>query len=43
MQLNNTELFKQQAFINGQWCNADSGETQAVFNPASGEKSAPYR
>lgn len=37
MKLNNPDLFKQQAFINGQWCNADSGETHDVHNPATNE------
>ena len=29
-------LFKQQAYINGQWCDADNGETIVVTNPATG-------
>ena len=37
MQLKNDALFRQQAFINGVWCDADSQETQEVFNPATGE------
>lgn len=37
MQLKNEALFRQQAFINGVWCDADSQETQKVFNPATGE------
>jgi len=37
MQLKNDALFRQQAFINGVWCDADSQETQKVFNPATGE------
>ncbi|WP_201595544.1 NAD-dependent succinate-semialdehyde dehydrogenase [Psychrobacter vallis] len=37
MQLKNDALFKQQAFINGVWCDADSKETHDVFNPATGE------
>jgi succinate-semialdehyde dehydrogenase/glutarate-semialdehyde dehydrogenase len=28
---------RHQAFINGQWVNADSGETLKVYNPATGE------
>lgn len=36
MKLNNTDLFRQQAFIDGAWCDADDGETQDVFNPATG-------
>lgn len=38
MKLNNPSLLKQQAFMGGQWCDADSGETIDVVNPASGEK-----
>ena len=37
MQLKDPTLLRQQAFIDGQWCNADSGETCAVTNPATGE------
>ncbi len=37
MQLNDKALFKQQAFINGLWLDADSGETITVTNPATGE------
>ncbi|MCO4837353.1 MAG: NAD-dependent succinate-semialdehyde dehydrogenase [Oceanospirillaceae bacterium] len=37
MQLNNTALFRQQAYINGTWLEADSGATMAVTNPANGE------
>ncbi len=33
MNLKNKALFKQQNYINGQWCNAQSGETFAVHNP----------
>ncbi len=29
-------LFRQQAYINGQWCDADNGETITVTNPATG-------
>ena len=25
-----------QLFINGQWCDAESGRTMPVFNPATG-------
>lgn len=38
MKLKNNNLFCQQAFINGQWCDADSGETRDVLNPATNEK-----
>ena len=34
--LNDPSLIKSQAFINGQWVDADSGETLAVTNPATG-------
>ena len=37
MQLTNSELFRQQAYINGQWLDADSSATIAVTNPANGE------
>ncbi|SFT88085.1 NAD-dependent succinate-semialdehyde dehydrogenase [Pseudomonas marincola] len=31
------QLFRQQAFINGQWCDADNASTQKIYNPANGE------
>ncbi|UFQ99324.1 NADP-dependent succinate-semialdehyde dehydrogenase [Pseudomonas wenzhouensis] len=37
MQLNNAALFRQQAYIDGQWLDADNGQTIAVNNPATGE------
>ena len=37
MQLTNSELFRQQAFINGVWCDADNKQTHEVFNPATHE------
>ena len=37
LQLNDPSLFKTQACIDGQWVDADSGETFAVTNPANGE------
>lgn len=37
MQLDDTTLFRQQALIDGRWRDANSGETIAVINPASGE------
>ena len=37
MQLKDPSLLRQQAYLNGQWCNADNGETCAVTNPATGE------
>ncbi|MES2258854.1 MAG: NADP-dependent succinate-semialdehyde dehydrogenase [Pseudomonadota bacterium] len=38
MQLNDPTLLRQQAYINGAWSDADSGETHAVTNPATGER-----
>lgn len=35
--LSRKDLFKQQAYIDGQWVDADSGETLEVINPATGE------
>jgi succinate-semialdehyde dehydrogenase/glutarate-semialdehyde dehydrogenase len=37
MQLKDPSLLRQQCYLNGQWCDADSGETCAVTNPATGE------
>ena len=37
MQLNNTALFRQQAYINGIWLDADSRATIEVTNPANGD------
>jgi succinate-semialdehyde dehydrogenase/glutarate-semialdehyde dehydrogenase len=37
MQLANSSLFRQQAYINGTWLDADSGATIEVTNPANGE------
>tara|TARA_B110000503_G_scaffold27121_1_gene43059 strand:+ start:847 stop:2304 length:1458 start_codon:yes stop_codon:yes gene_type:complete len=37
MQLNNTALFRQQAYINGIWLDADSSATIEVTNPANGD------
>jgi succinate-semialdehyde dehydrogenase/glutarate-semialdehyde dehydrogenase len=37
LKLNDSSLIKSQAYINGQWVDADSGETLAVTNPATGE------
>ncbi|KQW90045.1 NAD-dependent succinate-semialdehyde dehydrogenase [Massilia sp. Root418] len=36
MQLKDPTLLRQQAYINGEWTDADSGKTHAVFNPATG-------
>jgi succinate-semialdehyde dehydrogenase/glutarate-semialdehyde dehydrogenase len=35
--LSDPSLLKNQAYINGQWVDADNGETFAVTNPANGE------
>lgn len=40
LQLKDTGLLRQQAYINGQWLAADDGAVNAVFNPASGEQLA---
>ena len=37
MQLKDPTLLRQQAFINGQWRDAESGKTITVTNPANGE------
>ena len=37
IQLSDQALLKTQAYIDGQWQDADSGETVAVSNPATGE------
>ena len=37
IQISDAALLKTQAYINGQWLDADSGETVAVTNPANGE------
>ncbi|GGU78229.1 NAD-dependent succinate-semialdehyde dehydrogenase [Pseudomonas laurentiana] len=33
-----SQLFRQQAFINGQWLEAPDGAYQQIFNPANGER-----
>jgi len=35
VQLNDPSLLRQQSFINGQWCDAVSGDTLKVVNPAT--------
>ena len=37
LNLKDPSLLRQQCYINGQWLDADSGETIAVTNPATGE------
>ncbi|WP_185267132.1 NADP-dependent succinate-semialdehyde dehydrogenase [Halopseudomonas xiamenensis] len=38
MELHAPELFRQQAFINGNWCEAERGQRTEIFNPATGER-----
>ncbi|GAB2859809.1 NADP-dependent succinate-semialdehyde dehydrogenase [Pseudoduganella ginsengisoli] len=38
MQLKNSSLLRQQAYVNGAWVGADSGGTHPVTNPATGEQ-----
>jgi succinate-semialdehyde dehydrogenase/glutarate-semialdehyde dehydrogenase len=38
LQLKDPTLLRQQAYINGQWSDADNGATLAVTNPATGEQ-----
>ena len=37
LHIKDTDLLRRQAFINGEWTSADSGETLSVYNPATGE------
>jgi succinate-semialdehyde dehydrogenase / glutarate-semialdehyde dehydrogenase len=37
LSLNDSELFRQQAYIAGRWCEADNGTSFRVINPATGE------
>src|SRR5471030_155975 len=37
LQLNDSSLLRQQAYLNGAWVDADSGQTFDVTNPATGE------
>jgi succinate-semialdehyde dehydrogenase/glutarate-semialdehyde dehydrogenase len=34
MQLNDSGLLRQQAYLNGEWCEADAGERTEILNPA---------
>ena len=36
IQLNDSDLIQSKAYINGEWCASDDGETFAVSNPATG-------
>lgn len=40
MKLNNPELLRSQCLINGEWCDALSGQREAVINPATGAELA---
>lgn len=40
IKLNDPSLFKQQAYINGQWVESTTGLTKQVLNPATGEQIA---
>jgi succinate-semialdehyde dehydrogenase/glutarate-semialdehyde dehydrogenase len=37
LKLNDPSLLRQQAYIDGAWCDADAGKTVPVINPATGE------
>jgi succinate-semialdehyde dehydrogenase/glutarate-semialdehyde dehydrogenase len=37
LSLNDSELFRQRAYIDGHWCEADNGKSFPVTNPATGE------
>lgn len=37
LQLGQPELLRQTAYLNGEWCEADSGARTEIFNPATGE------
>ncbi|ANF27984.1 succinate-semialdehyde dehydrogenase (NADP(+)) [Stutzerimonas stutzeri] len=37
MQLDHPGLLRQQAYLDGLWCDADEGGRTAIFNPATGE------
>lgn len=41
--LKDPSLFRQQCFINGQWCDAEDGATIDVDNPSRVKSSAPCR
>ena len=37
MQLNDPDLLRHQAYIDGHWCDASNGDVTEIFNPANGE------
>ncbi|WP_368735926.1 NADP-dependent succinate-semialdehyde dehydrogenase [Pseudomonas sp. 30_B] len=38
MKLNDSNLFRQQAYVDGRWCDADDGRSLDVHDPATGER-----
>jgi len=36
LKLKNPDLFRQRAFIDGEWCLADNEDTLTVVNPSTG-------
>ena len=36
MKLIDADLLRHQAYVDGQWCDADEGATTEIFNPANG-------
>lgn len=40
MQLNDPTLLRSQAYINGQWCDANDGRTYSILNPANQQEVA---
>src|SRR5580698_10344025 len=40
LSLNDSELFRQRAYIAGSWCEADNGASFQVTNPATGKELA---
>ena len=38
MQLKDSGLLRQQAYLDGQWCEADDGARTEIFDPATGER-----
>ncbi|MCJ1885406.1 NAD-dependent succinate-semialdehyde dehydrogenase [Pseudomonas sp. LA21] len=38
MKLNDSNLFRQQAYLDGRWCDADDGRSLDVHDPATGER-----
>ncbi|WP_376746757.1 MULTISPECIES: NADP-dependent succinate-semialdehyde dehydrogenase [Stutzerimonas stutzeri subgroup] len=38
LQIGQPDLLRQTAYLNGEWCEADSGARTEIFNPATGER-----